>query len=141
LSDTARRLLELGREWREWVLCDRDPVDRWTDGSVVLMGDAAHPMLQYAAQGACMALEDAVLLGDLLEHPDGDFAARFEKYNVERRERTARATILAREMGRRLYHPAGSDALARNAMLSALSVEDLYDKVSWLHDHRLGVER
>ncbi len=133
LSDTARRMLDLGRDWREWVLCDRDPVDDWTDGRVVLMGDAAHPMLQYAAQGACMALEDAVVLGDLLDCTAGAFAERFTKYNAERRDRTARTTVLAREMGRQLYHPAGPDALARNTMLSSLSVDDLYDKVSWLH--------
>src|SRR5207244_3612132 len=49
LSETARALLELGKEWKTWVLCDRDPVEQWTDDRVVLMGDAAHPMLQYAA--------------------------------------------------------------------------------------------
>ena len=51
------------------MLCDRDPVDVWVDGRVALLGDAAHPMLQYAAQGACQALEDAVLLGSLLNCP------------------------------------------------------------------------
>ena len=60
LGEVARRLLELGEDWKSWVLCDRDPVDTWTDGRVALLGDAAHPMLQYAAQGACQALEDAV---------------------------------------------------------------------------------
>lgn len=133
LSDTASRLLRLGRDWRQWVLCDRDPTGRWSDGRVVLMGDAAHPMLQYAAQGACMALEDAVLLGDLLDRTADDIAERFTKYNAERYERTARATIVAREMGRQLYHPAGAQARERNAMLSAISVDELFDKVAWLH--------
>jgi salicylate hydroxylase len=50
-------LIELGVDWRRWVLCDRDLVDTWVDGRAALLGDAAHPMLQYAAQGACMALE------------------------------------------------------------------------------------
>ncbi|RLV01640.1 salicylate hydroxylase [Streptomyces griseocarneus] len=67
LADTPRELLALGEDWREWVLCDRDPVDRWTDGRVALLGDAAHPMLQYAAQGACMALEDAVVIARALD--------------------------------------------------------------------------
>lgn len=133
LGDTARHLLELGTEWREWVLCDRDPTDRWTDGRVVLTGDAAHPMLQYAAQGACMALEDAVLLGELLDCPEELFTERFRQYNEERRERTAAVTLLAREMGRQLYHPVGAAARERNAMLAALSVDDLYNTVSWLH--------
>ncbi|MFF8285291.1 3-hydroxybenzoate 6-monooxygenase [Streptomyces albus] len=133
LGDTARLLLELGEEWRQWVLCDRDPVEVWTDGRVTLMGDAAHPMLQYAAQGACQALEDAVVLGNLLAGAGDDVAQRLTRYNAVRRERTARAQLLAREMGSRLYHPAGEEAAARDAMLGALTEEDLYDKVSWLH--------
>ncbi len=134
LGSTARRLLELGEGWREWVLCDRDPVDDWTDGRVALTGDAAHPMLQYAAQGACQALEDAVVLGDLLGDGDGDdIVQRLEKFNAERRERTGRAQLVAREMGTQLYHPAGDAAAARNTMLSSLSQDELYDQVSWLH--------
>ncbi|HEU5155707.1 MAG TPA: 3-hydroxybenzoate 6-monooxygenase [Streptosporangiaceae bacterium] len=133
LSPPARKLLELGRDWRTWVLCDRDPVDRWVDGRVALVGDAAHPMLQYAAQGACIALEDAVSLGAFLGDLTGDVPRRLESFNVVRRERAGKAQIVAREMGRRLYHPAGPAAKERNAMLSSLSVSDLYDKVEWLH--------
>ncbi|WP_440098411.1 3-hydroxybenzoate 6-monooxygenase [Streptosporangium sp. H16] len=136
LSDTARDLLELGEEWRTWVLCDRDPVDRWTDGRVALLGDAAHPMLQYAAQGACMALEDAVVIGRLLDWDEDAIPQRLEKYNAERRERTARTQVVARELGTRLYHPAGAEARARNEMLSSLTVDDLHDRVAWLHGAR-----
>lgn len=133
LGSTTRRLLELGEGWRTWVLCDRDPVGTWTDGRVALLGDAAHPMLQYAAQGACMALEDAVVLGSLLDCNADALTPRLEKYTAERRDRTARAQLLAREMGTQLYHPAGEEARERNAMLSSFSVADLYDKVDWLH--------
>uniref|UniRef100_UPI0022654162 3-hydroxybenzoate 6-monooxygenase n=1 Tax=Streptomyces sp. PR69 TaxID=2984950 RepID=UPI0022654162 len=134
LGETARRLLELGRDWKAWVLCDRDPVDGWTDGRVALLGDAAHPMLQYAAQGACQALEDAVVIGELLGDSGADeVVQRLEKFNAERRERTARTQLVAREMGRQLYHPAGAAARERNAMLSSLSAQDMYDKVAWLH--------
>ncbi|KPI04847.1 Salicylate 1-monooxygenase [Actinobacteria bacterium OK074] len=138
LSDTARQLLELGTDWKEWVLCDRDPVERWTDGRVALLGDAAHPMLQYAAQGACMALEDAVLVGQLLAGAAGDVQQRLEKYNAERYERAATAQQVARAMGEHLYHPAGDAAAARNAMLSSLTIDELYDKVEWLHGARIG---
>ncbi|MET7694814.1 3-hydroxybenzoate 6-monooxygenase [Streptomyces sp. NPDC005483] len=138
LSDTARQLLELGTDWKEWVLCDRDPVERWTDGRVTLLGDAAHPMLQYAAQGACMALEDAVLIGRLLAEAAGDIPQRLEKYNSERYERAAMVQQVARAMGEQLYHPSGDDAAARNAMLSSYTVDDLYDKVEWLHGARIG---
>ena len=133
LSETARRLLELGDDWRSWVLCDRDPIDVWTDGRVALLGDAAHPMLQYAAQGACQALEDAVVIGGLLDGCPSEVPQRLEKYNAERRERTARTQLVARELGTRLYHPAGEKAVERNAMLSAFSATELHDRVAWLH--------
>lgn len=140
MGTVARMLLELGTDWKRWVLCDRDPVDRWVEGRVALLGDAAHPMLQYAAQGACQALEDAVLLGDLLEGavsvPDDDLPQRLTAYNHLRRARTAKAQRVAREMGRQVYHPAGIAAKQRNALLSGLSPEQLWEKVDWLHSDR-----
>lgn len=138
LGETARRLLELGRDWKSWVLCDRDPVDVWTDGRVALLGDAAHPMLQYAAQGACQALEDAVVIAESLDCSEDDVVQRLEKYSAARRERTSRIQLVAREMGRRLYHPAGQGAVERNAMLAGLSAGDMYDEVAWLHGERLA---
>lgn len=140
LSATARQLLELGRDWRRWVLCDRDPVEHWVDGRVALLGDAAHPMLQYAAQGACQALEDAVVLGELLGDAgrctaDGVVRALAE-YSARRRPRAAKAQLVAREMGRQVYHPDGVAAKERNVTLSALSSEELYEKVDWLHGAR-----
>jgi 2-polyprenyl-6-methoxyphenol hydroxylase-like FAD-dependent oxidoreductase len=137
MSATARRLLNLGTDWRTWVLCDRDPIAVWTDGRVTLLGDAAHPMLQYAAQGACQALEDAIVLGKMLDCSPDAIPQRLEKYNAERRDRTARVQLVSREMGTRLYHPEGTDSLARNAMLSSLSVADLFAKVAWLHGARV----
>ncbi|SDS86606.1 3-hydroxybenzoate 6-hydroxylase [Streptomyces sp. TLI_053] len=127
-------LLRLGEDWREWVLCDRDPVDVWTRGRVTLTGDAAHPMLQYAAQGACQALEDAVALGDqLADAPTADVEHRLERCNAARRERAGRVQRLSREMGARLYHPAGQDARARDALLRPLDEDALHHRVAWLH--------
>lgn len=120
LGGTALRLLELGEQWRSWVLCDRDPVSRWTDGRVALLGDAAHPMLQYAAQGAAMALEDAVVLGGLLDGcATPELPVRLREYNVLRRDRAGRNQLLAREVGRLLYHATGAEAGERNEALSA----------------------
>jgi 2-polyprenyl-6-methoxyphenol hydroxylase-like FAD-dependent oxidoreductase len=133
VGDGAGRLLRLGEGWRQWVVCDRDPVPTWTDGRVVLVGDAAHPMLQYAAQGACQALEDAVCLGDLFDCGPQRFAARFVEFTAARRDRTARITEVSRLMGIRFYHPAGNAARARNRLLSGLSAEQMYDMVAWLH--------
>ncbi|WP_374115744.1 FAD-dependent oxidoreductase, partial [Streptomyces sp. NK15101] len=133
LADAGRRVLELGEEWKTWVLCDRDPVADWTDGRVALLGNAAHPMLPYAVQGLSMTLEDAAALGGLFDCDGRDVARRLRAYNARRRERTARTQLVARELGDRLYHPAGAAAAARNAMLSSLTVDELHDKVSWLH--------
>ncbi|MEU5100206.1 3-hydroxybenzoate 6-monooxygenase [Streptomyces sp. NPDC020996] len=132
LADAPRRLLALGEDWKAWVLVDREPVDNWTDGRVTLLGDAAHPMLHYAAQGACQALEDAVLLGDLLDCSTGELGRRFAQYNHERFERTAAVQRVSRE-SIRLWHPAGTDAKARNEMLSSMSATQLHDHVAWMH--------
>lgn len=136
LHPDGRRLLELGRDWRTWVLCDRDPVRTWNDGRTVVTGDAAHPMLQYAAQGACMALEDAVVLGDLLEDcPSQEITGRLARFVSLRHERTARVQDVSRWMGREIYHSSGAAARARDAMLSGLSASELMDAVDWLHAH------
>ncbi|TCJ31790.1 3-hydroxybenzoate 6-monooxygenase [Parafrankia sp. BMG5.11] len=134
IGSRAGRLLRLGEQWKCWVLCDRDPVSSWTDGRVVLAGDAAHPMLQYAAQGACMALEDATHLGLVLDCGAEHLPQRFTDYNRARAPRTARAQQVARAMGRNVYHPAGVAAKERNAQIGALSAAELYEKVAWLHD-------
>src|SRR4030095_9055391 len=79
----------VGRE-RNWVLHDRPPVSGWTKGNVTLLGDAAHPMLQYLAQGACMAIEDAVVLAAKVAQHGTDFNRAFTAYQEDRFYRTAR---------------------------------------------------
>lgn len=135
LTGTARRLLELGREWKSWVLVDRPPVANWTDGRVTLLGDAAHAMLHYAAQGACQALEDAVVLGDLLNRTAADLPQRLEKYNAIRRDRTAQIQRISLE-SIKLWHPAGAEAQSRNKTLSAMSTTDFHNELAWMHGTR-----
>ena len=97
LGDTARRLLALGEEWKSWVLVDRDPVDVWTDGRVALLGDAAHPMLHYAAQGACRGWRTRWSSANCWTARADEMAARFDEYNAARRASTARIQRLARD--------------------------------------------
>ncbi len=133
LCETAQRLLALTDDWKTWTLIDRDPVDHWADGRVVLLGDAAHPMLHYLAQGACQALEDAVVLGDLLAgQPAAAFPELFAQYCAARRTHTTRLQRVARDSVR-LWHPTGAAADARDAALSAMSVDELHDHLAWLH--------
>ncbi|MGH3915695.1 MAG: FAD-dependent monooxygenase [Pseudonocardiaceae bacterium] len=138
IRGTGRRLLELGSDWRSWTLIDRDPVTRWTDGRAVLLGDAAHPMLHYAAQGACQALEDAVVLGaQLAPSAEGTLPERLARYARLRADRTARIQLLARA-STRLWHPGQGQARTRNALLSAMSPDELHDYVAWMHGVRIA---
>ncbi len=129
----ARAIIERGANWKAWVICDRDPIERWTDGRVVLLGDAAHPMLQYFAQGACMALEDAVCLADVLSRHSSDLDAGLQAYVGIRLLRTARVQLQARELGRHVYHPMGAHALLRDRTLQDLPNERLFDSLEWLY--------
>src|SRR5437762_6210275 len=86
----ARQLIDLPKDWKRWATADRDPIAQWNHGRATLLGDAAHPTVQYLAQGACMAMEDAVTLGEALRAHDNDFPAAFDLYQRSRVSRTAR---------------------------------------------------
>jgi salicylate hydroxylase len=129
----AQQIIEHGNDWKLWVLCDRDPVENWIDGRVALLGDAAHPMMQYYAQGACMALEDAVCLAHMMESHGGNLGTAFEAYRQQRVVRTARVQLGARAIGDHIYHPSGAHALVRNSIMRGLSPNDWYDRLEWLY--------
>ncbi|MFK3668395.1 3-hydroxybenzoate 6-monooxygenase [Ochrobactrum teleogrylli] len=133
VSPVARQVIERGKDWKLWVLCDRDPVSNWVDGRVALLGDAAHPMLQYFAQGACMAMEDAICLAAELEGKEGDLENALLAYNSKRALRTARIQLQSREIGQHIYHPAGAHAQLRNALMRTKTAEDWYESVAWLY--------
>lgn len=130
-----RQLLDRPTSWRRWSTADRDPVERWSQGPATLLGDAAHPMLQYLAQGACMALEDAVTLGAAVKACDFDMTAAFKRYEAARIARTARVVLSVREMGR-LYHAKGVERLVRNSLWVERTPERFYDAVEWLYAWR-----
>jgi 2-polyprenyl-6-methoxyphenol hydroxylase-like FAD-dependent oxidoreductase len=126
------RMLERIDTWRMWVLCDREPVKDWSNGRVALLGDAAHPMLQYLAQGAGMATEDAVVLAEKIAEQPDDLPAALNAYVQQRYLRTARVQIMARVYGD-FYHARGPAAELRNQMLSGRTPEDSYEGMSWLY--------
>jgi salicylate hydroxylase len=133
VCDKPRSILEQLHEWRYWVLCDREPVDNWIDGRVVLLGDAAHPMLQYFAQGACQAMEDAVCLSYHLERTGGDVEAAFLAYQEQRVVHTARVQLMSRLIGDYIFHPGGVPRKVRNAVLGAKTPEQHYDSLQWIY--------
>ena len=99
---------------------------------LALVGDAAHPVAQYMAQGACMALEDAVTLGKALQQCDGDAADAFALYESVRIPRTARIVWSTREMGR-VYHAAGVERQVRNLLWKDKSQAEFYRGMEWLY--------
>lgn len=124
-------LRTIGRD-RRWTMYDRPPIDTWVRNRIALVGDAAHPMLQYAAQGACQALEDAVCLGEMLDRSnslDGGLAA----FQDARVTHTARVQLTARFFGE-IAHAAGIAAMFRNAAFR-MRADDDYRHFDWLYGH------
>jgi 2-polyprenyl-6-methoxyphenol hydroxylase-like FAD-dependent oxidoreductase len=132
ICSRARQLIDLPKDWKRWATADREPIGQWTYGRVTLLGDAAHPTLQYLAQGACMAMEDAVTLGEALRVTNNDFGQAFALYQRSRIGRTARVVLSAREMGR-LFHAKGVERIVRNELWKGRSAERYYDALEWLY--------
>jgi salicylate hydroxylase len=119
--------------WKMWVLCDREPVREWSERRVTLLGDAAHPMLQYLAQGAGQAIEDAVVLREALHHTDGNVVAAFRKYQDVRYLRTARTQWTARFYGE-IYHAAGIHRELRNQLFQSGTESAGFLGLKWLYE-------
>src|ERR1017187_3322048 len=132
LRPEVLRLLDLIDTWRMWVLCDREPVKDWSKGRVTLLGDAAHPMLQYLAQGACMASEDAVCLAEKVAEAPDDIAGAFKAYEKHRYLRTGRVQITARIYDE-FYHARGVTAELRDLALAGRTPQQSYDGIAWLY--------
>jgi salicylate hydroxylase len=127
--------------WRQWALHDREPLSasrQMAQGRVALLGDAAHPMRPYLAQGAGMAIEDAQVLGQCLSAETGSVAERLQAYAEQRWARNARVQARAMRNGR-IFHATGPVAWGRN-MSMRLMDERLMD-VPWLYGGGAPVHR
>lgn len=130
----ARELLRAAEEWRKWPLFDRVPVKSWVWGRAALLGDAAHPMLPFLAQGAAQAIEDAAALARALADAQ-DIGAGLRAYQDAR---FARAARVQRESRRQavIYHLSGPAAFLRDTALQALGGEKLLARYDWLYGAR-----
>lgn len=123
--------------WRDrfWRMYDREPINSWVDGRLALIGDAAHPMLQYLAQGACQALEDAARLAEYVAKHMGTCGSDWDRalacYADDRTVRTARVQQTARQWGD-LWHCDGLFRATRNALLTDRDPHD-YRYIDWLY--------
>jgi 3-hydroxybenzoate 6-monooxygenase len=129
--DKPMSIMRVPKSFRRWMLRFREPVDNWTQGPVTLLGDSAHLMLQYLAQGAAMSLEDAVCLAAYADRTDGDFPAAFQQYQKTRLVRASRVQISAKMLGL-VFHASGVERLVRNDMYQGRSPGRYYDALEWL---------
>jgi 2-polyprenyl-6-methoxyphenol hydroxylase-like FAD-dependent oxidoreductase len=129
----VKELLGKIETWKMWVLCDREPVKDWSRGRVTLLGDAAHPMLQYLAQGAGQAIEDAVVLGAALKATPGDVAHAFRNYQQARYLRTGRVQLTARLYGD-IYHASGVARELRNRMFQSGAESAGFAGLKWMYE-------
>jgi salicylate hydroxylase len=127
------KLMRTPKEFRRWMLQYREPVGNWTRGPVALLGDAAHFMLQYMAQGAAMAMEDAVCLGLCADEAEGNFSVAFRKYQETRLVRASRVQISANSLVGMIFHvPDGLQRLVRNDLYRGRPAERYYDALEWI---------
>jgi salicylate hydroxylase len=131
-ADAARDLLAIPERWLKWALYERRGAFRGGDGPVTLIGDAAHPMLPFLAQGAGMAIEDAGVLAAMLGQFVDDPADALRGYEGARRHRTARAEQASRRQAR-IYGLTGPEALIRNLAMRAMGGEKLLSRYDWLY--------
>jgi salicylate hydroxylase len=131
--DEIMALMRTPKEFRRWMLLHREPVHNWSRGRVTLLGDAAHFMLQYMAQGAAMAMEDAVCLGLAAARAHGDFAQAFLDYQRTRLPRASRVQVSANRLIGMIFHvPDGIERLVRNDIYLRRSPERYYDALEWI---------
>jgi salicylate hydroxylase len=134
-AQQALSLVSAPEAWLKWALYDRRPLLSWSQGPVALLGDAAHPMLPYLAQGAAMAIEDAAVAAHFLARMPDDPAAALRAYSAARRARAWRVQRLAARNGAR-YHLTGTRAVLRNALMRTLGGPWLLRHYDWLYDWR-----
>ena len=137
---TARMLIGAVDGWRRWALFTLPDLGEWTDGAIALLGDAAHAMLPFAAQGAGMAIEDAAVLAKCLSESPGDsiagIPATLKRYGRLRRGRVLRVQRAARQQGR-IYHLTGPLALARDLAIKAMGPQRMLARQDWIYDWRV----
>lgn len=130
--DPVRELLARATQWRVWSLYRMRTPRHWSKGRVTLLGDAAHPVLPYLAQGAALAIEDADALASALKAQDSDVASALERYSEARTRRALRVQRHAARLGV-LYHLRGPARLIRNRMLARQKPENLLRSLDWLY--------
>ena len=132
-TETPQYLIAAAKKFRRFALYDRPPLMVWGKGRATLLGDAAHPMLPFVAQGAAGAIEDALALARHLDGAD-DIVPALRAYEAERAPRMQRMQETARFTGR-IYHLGGVAKLARNYFLRRIGGTGLIERQAWIYRH------
>lgn len=128
--EPVRRLVSMPEKWRKWALC-RAPNGPWTKGRTALIGDAAHAMLPFVAQGGAMAIEDAAVLARHLADTSRPVDRRLAAYAAERRPRALKIADAAARNGR-IYHLSGFAADSRNAVIRLMGPDRMLARMDWI---------
>lgn len=132
----ARLMVSAVESWRRWALYSIKDGGVWTSGNVALLGDAAHAMLPFMAQGAGMAIEDADAIAHCLAQSPGDVAGALARYAGQRRGRVARVQRTARMIGH-IYHLGGPLAAARDFAIQRIGGARLLARQDWIYERRV----
>ena len=127
-----RELLGERDLWLKWALCGNDPSQPWVKGRVALLGDAAHAMLPFMAQGAAMAIEDAAILARAMVEVSGPIEVRLKAYERARKDRACKVVARAKRNGE-IYHMQGAMAAARNLTMRMMPANSLLNRFDWIY--------
>jgi len=133
----ARALIEAVESWRRWPLFDRNPAPRWSVERVLVIGDAAHPVLPFLAQGACLAIEDAAVLAHCLDASAGDVNQAIAQFEALRLRRAAEVRVASRRQGS-IYHFGWPFSAARDFVMARFDREKLMSRLDWIYKYRVG---
>jgi len=129
----VQQLIRSAASTKRWAMYDRDPLERWSKGRITLLGDAAHAMLPFFAQGAAQAVEDAVVLADCLQKADaGSVPQALQRYEAIRRPRTSEVQLMSRGREMRNHLPDGPEQERRDRELAS---GDPLRQSAWLYGH------
>ena len=142
-NDALLRLIECSDRYFKWALYDRDPLDRWSKGRATLLGDSAHAMLPYLAQGACMAVEDGYILANAIALSPEDPIAALARYEAVRIPRTTKTVLGSRHRAKENHLASPWRRLVRDVKIAVhdrLQPGDTIFRASWLYDYDVAAE-
>lgn len=138
LNTALQDALHTNSCWQKWSLAVLPPLVRWSTGRTTLLGDAAHPVLPFFAQGAVMAIEDAFVLAKLIAHTPQNVVLALQRYERLRRPRTRRVARASERNGR-IYHYSGINAAMRNKAIKVIGGPALMSRYRWLYDWQANI--